>query len=799
MAFIPATSAVAYAPLPQAATPAPQPPGTPPPPGATPVATPTPTPGSNTTITENIFHILSFPFETMMEAIVNMSNEILQAFYKDAEGIYGEALNLTLFNDYGIAPNNLGTGSSTPLFANIIRSHWDIALALALILLPATLTLTTVSALRMGATSALGYADLKEALFGWLIGVGAAVASFYLLGLAHRLSLAAAKSILEADFGEQVSGFALATAFFNAAALAQVALLFPPAALYVGFFVVFLATTLILALGLAIAAYTALVYLLSVIAPVVIMLGVLPPLRWLHALWLKTITLVFLIPVVDAFLLKAALSLYRGFFDPDQGGNLFGFIASLFILGGVLSVLITLNFKVGEMVFGALAEIHRQAWDATTGIMQLVLSAAALLAGGLIGGAALGGAGAVVAEGGSGGGAAGLAAPTSAPVSPPAAGGGTGAPITARQMPGSAETRAAAGAATPSAGLQSTSTLGSRIEELANALSTKIGGTRSTQGRAESGAEAPDSSTPPVGASPASRTQADGDKVAREGDQVKSAPLGGDVEGRTAQPDLHESGGRTEPDSSHTAEGQAEDSSAFPTAESVRTSSSPSGREFSPPATGVDVEAQMRRARLAEGFGRLLAHGSRNPAARSFGAGLQAGSLLSQHQAAATQPALSPESQAARQQELLLGNARRWSTSPELNHEPYALFDLGRDNTDLMLGGMFRSFMQTERAVDLQGLLPVVQGSYGQWLAQGRPGGLAAQREFFDLAMQEGNKASPGHMNGALSEWATRYAVRLDTGLASQVQQAFTTSVDIKSDQASNVDARIQKLLRTFK
>ena len=162
-------------------TPQPQPtPANTPAPGTTPAATATAAP--TTTVVQNIFHIIQFPFQTMMDAVVQMSNKILLQSYKDAGQRFADALEVLVSGPYGIAPT-VASGSATPLFANLIYPHWQVILAIALLLLPVTLMLTAVSALRLGATSALGLADLKEALLGWLISAGAAGSSYYLLGL----------------------------------------------------------------------------------------------------------------------------------------------------------------------------------------------------------------------------------------------------------------------------------------------------------------------------------------------------------------------------------------------------------------------------------------------------------------------------------------------------------------------------------------------------------------------------------------------------------------------------------------
>src|SRR5690349_4556736 len=121
------------------------------------VSTPNPssTPGPTATnepppIIENIFHIIRFPFETMMEAVVQMSNKIILQSYREAGQRFTGALDALVGGPYGLAPD-VAAGAATPLFQNLVLPHWRVTLAAGLLLLPVTLVLTAVSALRFGA------------------------------------------------------------------------------------------------------------------------------------------------------------------------------------------------------------------------------------------------------------------------------------------------------------------------------------------------------------------------------------------------------------------------------------------------------------------------------------------------------------------------------------------------------------------------------------------------------------------------------------------------------------------------
>lgn len=712
--------------------PTPMPPATAatPAPGETPTPTVTATPSP--TITENIFHIISFPFQAMTDAVVNMSNKIIGEAYKDAEWIYGDTLNQIIFGDYGIAPNALGSDStSTPLFAHIIQPHWNVMLSLALLFLPATLALTAVSALRSGVTSVLGYADLKEALLGWVIGAGAAVASYYLLGLAHRLSLAVAQSILLADFGERVSGQSLALAFFNSAAVSALASLIPGAPvalLYIGFFALFLASSIILGIALALAAYTALVYLLSAIAPIVITLGVLPPLRWLHALWLKAVTLTFLLPVADALLLKASVSLVRSFYDPNGvGASLGSFLSGLFITAGVLSVLIAINFKVGETVFGALGEIHRQAQGATVGVIQLATAALGFVAGGI--GIAAGGAGL------------------------------TGSSAGAATM---------AGGSGPVGDGATTASMGETIQGSTSQAPT----TTPTTGGSTGGA------TTSLRADPASLARRTANLLTSRLNPTSAASPDGDEHSPSASTSATTNDPATNPqDSDGPVSGDDADKSEQASA----------GDGVSHSGAASNPDEQMRRSRLAEGLGRALRTAS-NPIAQSLGTGLQLSGALGTYTASgalngsrSAQNTDAPVSASDRQEQRLLDSAMLWS-GRDLSNTPNDLFDVGRDNTSLMAGALHQSFLNDSsngRATDMRTVLPVVRQSYGQWQAQDRPGGVEAQRGYFEAVANPDNTTSAGRLIGALNQWAGDNQVQLPAELPQTVQAVFDKSQSV--------------------
>jgi hypothetical protein len=199
------------------------------------------------------------------------------------------------------------------------------------------------------------------------------------------------------------------------------------------------AVLVILVLGLALVvsvvgqyfARVALLYILVALAPIVLVLGILHPARWLQWLWVKGVLLVMLLGPINALLFKLALALNTAVINP---------ILSFLMVVGVISVLLAVNGAIIKGVFGAAAEVIGKAVETASGVIQGVATAGAVVgAAVLTGGAALGvlpaalGAGGAAAAGG-GGAAAGTgasaggsgAAPAAAAAAGTAAGGATG-------------------------------------------------------------------------------------------------------------------------------------------------------------------------------------------------------------------------------------------------------------------------------------------------------------------------------------------------------------------------------------
>lgn len=383
-------------------------------PPQTPVSpTATATPGgiaSTVQTISTIIYQLEFPFDTMMNGIVKMSGDMAVQAYSAMGDKFQETIQSLVFGEYGIAPS----GAQPPLFTDLIYNHWRVMYGLALLLMPVTLALNAAMALRQGAASTLGFADLKEALVGWVVSVGGASASYYLLSLFYRLSVSAALAMTQANFGDGgLTAQGLRNALFSVAAIQMLSTAVPILGLTIGFFILFLVSSIVIGLALALAAFVALMYVLATLAPVLLILGSLKPLEWLKALWLKVVVIVLLLPITDVLLLKAAASISTKMLN-GADGNWGIVLGGICLAAGLLSILITINFKVAELVFGAIGEIGRNAWDSTMGVAKMVAAVAGFGVGlglaGAAGGVGLAGAGAGAAGGVAGGGGGGASA-----------------------------------------------------------------------------------------------------------------------------------------------------------------------------------------------------------------------------------------------------------------------------------------------------------------------------------------------------------------------------------------------------
>ncbi|KAA3643981.1 MAG: hypothetical protein DWQ07_17850 [Chloroflexi bacterium] len=192
----------------------------------------------------------------------------------------------------------------------------------------------------------------------------------------------------------------------------------------------FLILAVIVALMLGHMALIVLAMLWIVTSPIVIVLGRLPPFRWVYGMWLRLGGGVLLIPVVNVVL-------YHGVYLLLDVFDGFGALVSAGVALGLIGLLISVNFTVGKLVFGPILQIGAMTHRTIKGIASMGLAAVGAgvsMAGGQ---AALGG---LASSAGAGGG--GIGGPGTGGSGPQLPGGGGGTADLTEQL----QQRAAEGA-----------------------------------------------------------------------------------------------------------------------------------------------------------------------------------------------------------------------------------------------------------------------------------------------------------------------------------------------------------------
>lgn len=339
--------------------------------------------GDTVTVVERhtIWRIL-FPYETLGSSIKAALGEIVMEAARD---IGGEAVQ----GITNIARAVLGDGDFAKGIRDVRQDVWQVGIVIAGLLLPFSFMASVVVALKDGTSSVSGYASAREAILNWVIAAGAAVSSYFLLDKAIALSGAATSAIFEALLGGLVDSFDLG-AFFAGGLVEGLAYVGTPGIfqLFLMVFGMLLAIALLLSIALAFLAKEVILVLAVGVAPVMLVMGGVGPLRWINGLWMKVTTIALLLGPANAFLIGAgamlALNARQSGLDlTGFGGRILGYLVTV----GVISVLIGLNSMIGKMVYGAAIEIAEKA---ANGIMVAVGAVAGLGAAGLLGGAGVG-------------------------------------------------------------------------------------------------------------------------------------------------------------------------------------------------------------------------------------------------------------------------------------------------------------------------------------------------------------------------------------------------------------------------
>lgn len=366
---------------------------------------PTPPPsGDGNPITQIINQIIQFPFENLVEALQNAAKSILTGTVTPLESFFSATIARWLTASPGIITPGGGIAQGD----DVMGPAWRLMIKVAVLLWPLTLAIiAAIAAKDAVAAASWGIGDLKEALGGWLFAVIASATSLYWMDLANRFANATTMAILNLSFTGE-AGFqpnALTTLVFGTAGL-LLTMVSMPTSLVIVIFVILMGLAVLSALVFQFLARFVILYILVALAPVVIILGVLPPLSWFRYMWLKGFVMVLAIGPINALLLKLVMILTVRGPSNDPLTAFVNFIGAI----GVLSILITVDGVIIKGVFGAAEEVMQKSVGTVAALGTLALAGVTALAGGAIAGGAVGAAGTTVASGAGGAGGAGTGA-----------------------------------------------------------------------------------------------------------------------------------------------------------------------------------------------------------------------------------------------------------------------------------------------------------------------------------------------------------------------------------------------------
>ena len=346
-------------------------------PGPNPSPTPPPPPPPNI-----IQNIIQFPFPTLVQALENALQTILQSAVQPIQDAFTSVLSLWLDN-----PGIVNGGNAAIPGWTLMSQAWRFMNTLAIALWPLTLAIVAAIAAKDAVAAATwGLGDLKQALSAWLIAVIASATSLWWMDLANQLTNAVTSYVLfnwGASFGVQPL-----TALFGAATVGLITAI-PLVGIVLVIFIILLGMAMFVALTFSIIARLVVMYLLVAVAPVAIITGVLPPTRFVSYTWLRGLIFVLGLGPINALLLKFAFNLAQA----GLGAPPLTALAYLIGVFGIISILLTINGALVKTIFGAVIAIAQQSLSVATTLGQMAVAGGMLVAGGAAGagGAALGG------------------------------------------------------------------------------------------------------------------------------------------------------------------------------------------------------------------------------------------------------------------------------------------------------------------------------------------------------------------------------------------------------------------------
>ena len=369
-------------------------------------------------------YVIEFPARTLQEALMTIAQDVGVGFYRAARENLVGPLDQLITGPLGIVPGGGSPGSDssaalpitglpTVTVYQLFRDDFIVSRValqvrnLAFALLPFTLILSLANALKKGAESVLGRAELQTAVVRWITSVAGVAICFPTLSLIYSMSVSLYQYAFSAALGNNLGnlGRVVLESVLGEALLLLVTSLTPASAgllalsLVVILFLVILAVLVLGALALGLAASVALIGILATIGPICIALSTLEPLEWMDEMWIRGVGIALFLPVIDLFLLGFLMAVIG---QIDRSG-LWAAVLSALIAFGLTGLLISLNMAVGNALFGPVLQAAKMTGDIVTAIGGMVTTAVTMgVAAAALGPAALGAvpAAAGAAEGG---------------------------------------------------------------------------------------------------------------------------------------------------------------------------------------------------------------------------------------------------------------------------------------------------------------------------------------------------------------------------------------------------------------
>ncbi len=327
-----------------------------------------PPPPPSDPITQIFQYVLQFPTDSLVEALTQALQAILTKSIEPLEQVFSASLARWVTTSPGI----LTPGGGIVDGVDVMAPTWNLTSRIAILLWPLTLAITAVIAAKDVITAGKwGIGDLKQALGTWLVAVIGSASSLYWMDLANRFANATTDAILNLSFFG-AGGFDpnLLTSVLLGSAVLVLSL--TGLGLIVAIIIIVIGVSILASLIFQFLARYALLYVLVALAPIVIMLSVLPPMRWFTFMWLRGFVMVLVIGPINALLMKLVILLGARGLSNDPISAFVNFMAA----AGVLSALLAINYTLIRFVFGAFGQVLERAVGTVTAVGTLALAAA---------------------------------------------------------------------------------------------------------------------------------------------------------------------------------------------------------------------------------------------------------------------------------------------------------------------------------------------------------------------------------------------------------------------------------------